>query len=129
MVFAALVLRQNLSVNNGWTQLQCSRSLDFITTIVSCWDVQVDGDTTMALFCWDGSFASYQLSLDNLDLALSNLIQIVRNRTLLGSFPYVCPEPVLTKRCILYINGAKMETGWQAGRLAGNTRCFNTRPA
>ena len=54
--------------------------LDFITTIVSCWDVQVDGDTTMALFCWDGSFASYQLSLDNLDLALSNLIQIVSKK-------------------------------------------------
>jgi hypothetical protein len=23
------------------------------------------------------------------------------------NFPYVCPEPVLVKRCILYINGAK----------------------
>ena len=34
----------------------------------------------MALFCWDGSFASYQLSLDNLDLALSNLIQIVSKK-------------------------------------------------
>jgi hypothetical protein len=24
------------------------------------------------------------------------------------SFPYVCPEPVLVKQCILYINGSKM---------------------
>jgi hypothetical protein len=24
------------------------------------------------------------------------------------SFPYVCPEPVLVKECILYINGPKM---------------------
>jgi hypothetical protein len=26
---------------------------------------------------------------------------------LFWSFPYVCPEPVLVKQCILYINGAK----------------------
>lgn len=50
-------------------------------------DPSVDGDTTMALFCWDGSFASYQLSLDALDLSLSNLIQIIKMRTSAGFVP------------------------------------------
>jgi hypothetical protein len=40
----------------------------------------IDGDTSEGLFCWDGSFASYMLSLDALDWSLSNLIQIVKVR-------------------------------------------------
>lgn len=47
----------------------------------------IDGDQTEGLFCWDGSFASYMLSLDALDLALSNLIQIVKMRTSAGFIP------------------------------------------
>ena len=47
----------------------------------------VDGDTTEGLFCWDGSFASYMLSLDALDLAFSNLVQIVKMRTTAGFVP------------------------------------------
>lgn len=50
-------------------------------------DPSVDGDTTMALFCWDGTFASYQLSLDALELSLSNLIQIIKMRTSAGFIP------------------------------------------
>lgn len=38
-----------------------------------------DGDENYVLFCWDGSFASYMLSLDALDLALANLIQVVKS--------------------------------------------------
>ena len=48
---------------------------------------QVDGDQTEGLFCWDGSFASYMLSLDALDLSLSNLIQIIKMRTSAGFIP------------------------------------------
>jgi hypothetical protein len=44
----------------------------------------VDGDEKNGLFCWDGSFASYMLSLDALDLAFSNLIQIIKARTAAG---------------------------------------------
>ena len=47
----------------------------------------IDGDQTEGLFCWDGSFASYMLSLDALDLAFSNLIQIVKMRTSAGFIP------------------------------------------
>eukprot|EP00936_MAST-01D_sp_MAST-1D-sp1_P001464 g1464.t1 len=47
----------------------------------------VDGDTTEGLFCWDGSFASYMLSLDALDLSFSNLVQIVKMRTTAGFVP------------------------------------------
>ena len=47
----------------------------------------VDGAQTDGLFCWDGSFASYMLSLDALDLAFSNLFQIVKMRTSAG---FVC---------------------------------------
>lgn len=50
-------------------------------------DPSIDGDTTEGLFCWDGSFASYQLSLDALDLSLSNLIQIIKMRTSAGFIP------------------------------------------
>jgi len=50
-------------------------------------DPSIDGDTTAALFCWDGSFASYMTSLDALDLALSNLIQIIKMRTSAGFIP------------------------------------------
>ena len=32
---------------------------------------------------------------------------VMRNATLFLSFPYLCPEPVLAKRCILYNNGSK----------------------
>ena len=38
-----------------------------------------DGDENYVLFCWDGSFASYMLSLDALDLALANLVQVVKS--------------------------------------------------
>ena len=48
---------------------------------------QVDGDQTEGLFCWDGSFASYMLSLDALDLSFSNLIQIIKMRTSAGFIP------------------------------------------
>jgi hypothetical protein len=44
----------------------------------------VDGDEKNGLFCWDGSFASYMLSLDALDWAFSNLIQIIKMRTVAG---------------------------------------------
>ena len=47
----------------------------------------VDGDENYVLFCWDGSFASYMLSLDALDLAVSNLVQIVKMRTTAGFVP------------------------------------------
>jgi len=47
----------------------------------------VDGDQSEGLFCWDGSFASYMLSLDALDLAISNLIQIIKGRTSSGFIP------------------------------------------
>jgi hypothetical protein len=47
----------------------------------------VDGDQTEGLFCWDGSFASYMLSLDALDLSFSNLIQIIKMRTTAGFIP------------------------------------------
>lgn len=50
-------------------------------------DASIDGDTTIALFCWDGSFASYMLSLDALELSLSNLIQIIKMRTSAGFLP------------------------------------------
>jgi hypothetical protein len=40
---------------------------------------QIDGDQTEGLFCWDGSFASYMLSLDALDWSFSNLIQVSRH--------------------------------------------------
>jgi hypothetical protein len=50
-------------------------------------DTSIDGDTSIGLFCWDGSFASYQLSLDALDLSLSNLIQIIKMRTSAGFVP------------------------------------------
>ena len=33
-----------------------------------------------------------------------------RKRPFFECFPYVCPEPVLVKKCILYINGAKKDT-------------------
>jgi hypothetical protein len=33
------------------------------------------------------------------------------------SFPYVCPEPVLVKQCILYINGAKMAFSYLLERV------------
>lgn len=39
------------------------------------------------LFCWDGSFASYMLSLDSLDWSFSNLIQIIKMRTSAGFIP------------------------------------------
>ena len=48
---------------------------------------QEDGDQTEGLFCWDGSFASYMLSLDALDWSLSNLIQIIKMRTSAGFIP------------------------------------------
>ena len=47
----------------------------------------MDGDQSMGLFCWDGSFASYMLSLDALDLSFSNLIQIIKMRTSAGFIP------------------------------------------
>lgn len=47
----------------------------------------IDGDTSEGLFCWDGSFASYMLSLDALDWSISNLIQIVKMRTSAGFIP------------------------------------------
>eukprot|EP00039_Didymoeca_costata_P032943 m.40010 g.40010 ORF g.40010 m.40010 type:complete len:1184 (+) comp9617_c0_seq4:174-3725(+) len=46
-----------------------------------------DGDTIENLFLWDGSFASYMLSLDALDLSFSNLIQIIKMRTAGGFLP------------------------------------------
>jgi len=46
-----------------------------------------DGDENYVLFCWDGSFASYMLSLDAPDLAISNLVQIVKMRTSAGFIP------------------------------------------
>ena len=49
----------------------------------------VDGDESMGLFCWDGSFASYMLGLDALDLSVSNLIQIVKGRTSAGFIPSI----------------------------------------
>jgi hypothetical protein len=36
-----------------------------------------------------------------------NAPSAIRKRHYFLSFPYVCPEPVLVKPCILYINGAK----------------------
>ena len=41
--------------------------------------------------------------------AQSNIVAALpmRNATLFSSFPYVCPDPVLVKRCISYLNGAK----------------------
>ena len=48
---------------------------------------QEDGDQTEGLFCWDGSFASYMLSLDALEWSLSNLIQIIKMRTSAGFIP------------------------------------------
>ena len=47
----------------------------------------IDGDLSDGLFCWDGSFASYMLSLDALDLSFSNLIQIIKGRTSSGFVP------------------------------------------
>eukprot|EP00041_Stephanoeca_diplocostata_P022284 m.529731 g.529731 ORF g.529731 m.529731 type:complete len:1108 (+) comp22020_c0_seq2:118-3441(+) len=47
----------------------------------------IDGDTTEGLFCWDGSFASYMFSLDALDLAISNLVQVIKMRTAAGFIP------------------------------------------
>ena len=47
-------------------------------------EATVDGDQTDGLFCWDGSFASYMLSLDALDWSFSNLIQIIKMRTSAG---------------------------------------------
>ena len=46
----------------------------------------INGDTTTGLFCWDGSFASYMLGMDALDLSFSNLIQIVKMRTAAGEW-------------------------------------------
>ena len=50
-------------------------------------DYAPDGTTNYVLFCWDGSFASYMLSLSALDLALSNLAQVVKMRTSAGFVP------------------------------------------
>ena len=47
----------------------------------------INGDTTTGLFCWDGSFASYMLGMDALDLSFSNLIQIIKMRTAAGFVP------------------------------------------
>lgn len=47
----------------------------------------IDGDTSEGLFCWDGSFASYMLSLDTFDWSISNLVQIVKMRTSAGFIP------------------------------------------
>ena len=33
-------------------------------------------------------------------------------RRLFLSFPYVCPEPVLVKRLLIYINGSKRRSPW-----------------
>ena len=39
---------------------------------------------------------------------VSSLAHALPGKTALFlSFPYVCPEPVLVKECILYINGSK----------------------
>ena len=46
-----------------------------------------DGDTTEGIFTWDGSFASYMLSLSAPELALSNLVAVVKARTSAGFLP------------------------------------------
>ena len=47
----------------------------------------VDGDTSDHTFEWDGALASFMLSLDALDLALNNVIQLVKMKTAGGFVP------------------------------------------
>ena len=44
-------------------------------------------DFAMVIFDWDNIFASYQLSLDALDLAISNFIQVIKSKTVHGFVP------------------------------------------
>ena len=45
------------------------------------------------------------------------------NRHSFWSFPYVCPEPILVKRCILYINGIAKSGVFRTCSVA---RCENS---
>eukprot|EP01084_Bolivina_argentea_P096645 173745_1 len=44
-------------------------------------------DFVMIIFDWDNIFASYQLSLDALDIATSNLISVIKSKTVHGFVP------------------------------------------
>eukprot|EP01084_Bolivina_argentea_P287125 492646_1 len=44
-------------------------------------------DFGMVLFDWDNIFASYQLSMDALDLSISNLLQVIKSKTCHGFIP------------------------------------------
>eukprot|EP01046_Picozoa_sp_COSAG06_P049376 COSAG06_NODE_7589_length_2449_cov_18.841769_2_plen_191_part_00 len=49
-----------------------------------------------------------------------------KNATLVSTFPYVCPEPVLAKWCILYKNGAKVAFFEPPDRSRISFVCFET---
>ena len=49
--------------------------------------IQVDGGTTEGIFEWDLSFVAYMFGLDSLELALSNLIAVVKSKTVAGFVP------------------------------------------
>jgi hypothetical protein len=44
---------------------------------------------------------------DYLPAIRGSRVVLRENGTFFECFPYVCPEPVLVKSCILYINGSK----------------------
>ena len=48
----------------------------------------------------------------------------LRKRRSVLSFPYVCPEPVSVKRCILYINGAKSGVSLPRSHSARRSPCI-----
>ena len=94
-----------------------------------------DGDENYVLFCWDGSFASYMLSLDAPELAVQNLIQIVKMRTTAGFIPSFSAgthktrdrsNPPVTSRILLEIVRRYPRFEWIAPFLFNDLLNWNT---
>eukprot|EP01084_Bolivina_argentea_P096649 173751_1 len=69
-----------------WNLVYCPEEAGPYNTVNRAWSSD-SNDFAMIIFEWDNIFASYELSLDCLDLAISNLIQVIKSKTTHGFIP------------------------------------------
>ena len=71
-----------------WNIIYTPEEIGIFAPVARAW-VGGTNQYELVIFCWDNIFASYMLSLDidGLDLSLSNLIQVIKSKTVYGFIP------------------------------------------